>query len=61
MEFCNLPWDIKCLEFYKRKDIISKTASAFQIKKAIYQDSGEKYLQYKDFLYKYKKKYTWFN
>ena len=61
LEFCNLPWDKKCLEFYKRKDIISKTASSLQVKKAIYKDSGEKYLQYKQFLYKYGKKYTWFS
>ena len=27
MEFCELPWDKKCLEFYKRNDVISKTAS----------------------------------
>ena len=61
LEFCNLPWDKKCLEFYKRKDIISKTASSLQVKKAIYKDSGDKYLQYKQFLYKYGKKYTWFS
>ena len=61
LEFCNLAWDKKCLEFYKRKDIISKTASSLQVKKAIYKDSGEKYLQYKQFLYKYGKKYTWFS
>ena len=60
LKFCNLTWNKKCLEFYKRKDIISKTASSLQIKKAIYKDSGEKYLQYKQFLYKYGKKYTWF-
>ena len=23
MEYCGLPWDKKCLEFYKRKDIVS--------------------------------------
>ena len=22
MDFCELPWDKKCLEFYKRKDLI---------------------------------------
>ena len=27
MKFCELPWDKKCLEFYKRKDLFSKTAS----------------------------------
>ena len=61
LKFCNLPWNKKCLKFYKRKDIISKTASSLQVKKAIYKESGEKYLRYKQFLYKYGKKYTWFS
>jgi len=39
LKFCNLPWDKKCLEFYKRKDIFSKTASKYQIQNAIYKDS----------------------
>ena len=60
-EFCNLPWDIKCLEFYKRKDIISQTASSIQIRKSIYKDSIEKYLPYKQFLNEYRSKYNWFN
>lgn len=61
MKFCGLPWDIKCLEFYKRKDLISKTASNIQFRKAIYDDSINKYLQYKQFLSKYGNKYSWFN
>ena len=61
MKFCKLPWDKKCLEFYKRKDLISKTASNIQIRKAIYKHSLEKYLPYKKFLNKYVKKYSWFN
>ena len=61
MEFCNLPWDKKCLEFYKRKDLTSKTASNNQIRKAIYKDSDQKYLRYKQFLDEYGKKYKWFN
>ena len=60
-EFCNLLWDIKCLEFYKRKDIISQTASSIQIRKSIYKDSIEKYLPYKQFLNEYRGKYNWFN
>ena len=60
MKFCGLPWDIKCLEFYKRRDLISKTASNFQIRKAIYKDSINKYLPYKHFLSKYGNKYSWF-
>ena len=61
MNFCNLPWDKKCLEFYKRKDLISKTASNVQIREPIYKHSLDKYLPYKDYLGKYGKKYSWFN
>ena len=61
MEFCDLPWDKKCLEFYKRKDLISKTASNVQVRKAIYKHSSSKYAPYKKLLEKYGKKYTWYN
>ena len=61
LNFCNLKWDKKCLKFYKRKDIISKTASNIQIRKPIYKHSSEKYLPYKKLLDKYGKKYSWFN
>jgi len=61
MKFCELPWDTKCLEFYKRKDLISKTASNVQIREAIYKHSLEKYLPYKNLLDEYGNKYSWFN
>ena len=61
LKFCNLPWDKKCLQFFKRKDLISQTASNIQIRKAIYKDSIKKYLPYKQFLNKYGYKYYWFN
>ena len=61
IKFCNLPWDKKCLEFYKRKDLVSKTASNIQIRKAIYKDSLNKNLPYKKFLDKYGKKYSWYS
>ena len=57
MDFCELPWDKKCLEFYKRKDLISKTASNVQIREAIYKHSLEKYSPYKKLLNEYGKKY----
>ena len=60
MNFCDLEWDKNCLEFYKRKDIISKTASNVQIRKSIYKHSLNKYLHYKKFLKKYEEKYLWF-
>jgi len=61
MKFCGLAWDKKCLEFYKRKDLISKTSSNLQIRKAIYKHSKKKYLPYKQFLKKYGDKYSWYN
>jgi len=60
MKFCELTWDKKCLEFYKRKDLISKTASNMQIREGIYKHSLEKYLPYKKLLTKYGQKYFWF-
>jgi len=60
IEFCNLKWDKKCLEYYKRKDLISKTASNVQIRKAIYKNSEQKYTPYKKILFKYGNKYSWF-
>tara|TARA_Y100001970_G_C14080006_1_gene774160 strand:+ start:185 stop:556 length:372 start_codon:yes stop_codon:yes gene_type:complete len=60
MNFCELSWDKKCLEFYKRKDLISKTASNVQVRKAIYKHSLEKYLPYKKYLNQYGEKYSWF-
>ena len=60
MKFCNLPWSKKCLKFYKRRNLISQTASNIQIRQAIYKHSKEKYLPYKKLLEKYKDKYYWF-
>ena len=61
MKFCDLSWDKKCIEFYKRKDLISKTTSNIQIRKAINKDANKKYLPYEQFLSKYKDKYNWYN
>ena len=61
MNYCELPWDQKCLEFYKRKDLFSKTASNIQIRKPIYKPPLDRYLPYKEYLNKYGKKYPWFN
>ena len=61
MSFCNLPWDKKCLEFYKRKDIVCKTTSNIQIRDPIYKNSLDKYAPYKKLLGKYGNKYSWFN
>ncbi len=61
LNFCDLPWDKKCLEFYKRKDLPSRTASKLQIRKAIYKDSLTTHPAYKLLLKKYGNKYSWFN
>jgi len=61
MKFCGLPWNKKCLEFYKRKDLISRTASNIQIRKAIFKHPRDRYLPYKNFLDEYGKKYSWYN
>ena len=61
MKFCNLSWNKKCLEFYKRKDIVSYTASHRQIRKPIYKDSIDKHQPYKDLLNRYGNKYNWFD
>ena len=60
LNFCNLKWNKKCLEFYKRKDLTSQTASNIQIRQAIYKDKLNKYYPYKKMLNKYKNKYDWF-
>ena len=60
MKFCNLPWNKKCLQFYKRKDIISYTASHRQIRNPIYKESVDKHKPYKDLLSRYGNKYNWF-
>lgn len=61
LAFCDIPWNKKCLNFYKRKDLISRTTSNYQIRKAINSDSLKIYLPYKKFLKKYSEKYSWFN
>ena len=60
MQYCDLPWSEKCLEFHKRKDLISRTTSNLQVRKAIYKHSSIKSNPYKIFLQKYEKKYDWF-
>jgi len=60
MKFCNLEWSKSCLNFFKKKDLISQTASNIQIRKEIYKDSINKYDHYKEFISKHGKEYTWF-
>jgi len=58
-KYCNLPWDKKCLEFYKRNDLISKTTSNLQIRNPINQESLKKYEPYKKLFLQYTDRYQW--
>ena len=57
--FCNLEWDHKCLEFYKRDDLVNKTASNQQVRGQIFKNDSKKYAGYKEFFYPYLNKYEW--
>ena len=59
-KFCKLPWDQKCLEFYKN-DFVSLTVSNIQVRKPIFKDSLNTHLNYKKFLDKYGTKYSWWS
>jgi tetratricopeptide (TPR) repeat protein len=58
-EFCGLKWNKKYLEFYKRKDLYSKTISFNQIRKKISVYDANKYKPYVNLLDKYKNRYDW--
>lgn len=49
LDFLGMPWDDKCLEFYKTERSV-KTASADQVRKPIYTSSVEKWKQYEELL-----------
>ena len=59
--FCNLEWTVKSLEFHKRKDLFSKTASNIQIREKIYRYDNDKYNVYKKFIKEFENKYSWLN
>tara|TARA_B100001250_G_scaffold136967_1_gene117292 strand:- start:3020 stop:4603 length:1584 start_codon:yes stop_codon:yes gene_type:complete len=52
LNFCELPWENDCLEFYKNKRPV-KTASDTQIRNKIYDTSVNKWKKYESFLEKY--------
>lgn len=45
LEFCNLPWDQACIDFYKTKRRVS-TASLAQVRQPIYKDSVKLWKRY---------------
>jgi len=49
LEFCELPWEDKVLEYYKTKRPV-KTASIKQVRKGIYRSSVEKWRRYEKYL-----------
>jgi len=60
-KFCNLTWDKKCLEFYKRNDLFSNTASNNQIRASVQKYDQSKYQVYRKILKDHQKKYNWIN
>jgi tetratricopeptide (TPR) repeat protein len=58
-KFCDLEWNKKYLELYKRKDLYSKTISFNQIRKKISIYDTKKYKPYDNLLDEYKNKYKW--
>ncbi len=59
--FCNLEWDEKCLDFYKRDDLFTNTASINQIRSGVQKYDASKYETYKNLLNNYYDKYSWLN
>ena len=45
LEFCGLPWDSNCLEFFKNKRAVA-TASLVQIRSPIYKSSVKSWKNY---------------
>ena len=59
--FCNLKWDEKCLDYHKREDLFTNTASINQIRSAVKKYDTSKYEAYKEMLINYRDKYSWLN
>ena len=58
-DFCNLEWTEKCLDFYKRDDLFTNTASNNQIRRSIKKYDSSKYKVYEDKFKTYFDKYSW--
>ena len=61
LNFCNLKWSTKCLKFYNRSDLTSKTLSQNQIRNPIYKQNSNEVSNYYEFLKLSGKKYSWFS
>ena len=49
INYCELPWEEQCLEFYNNKNTV-KTASVSQVRKKIYKSSSKKWENFKTYL-----------
>jgi len=49
LDFCNLKWENKCMQFYKNKRNVS-TASTMQVRRPIYKDSIAAWKRYEKYL-----------
>jgi len=49
LEFCELDWDKKCLNFHTNTRAV-KTTSALQVRQKMYQGSSEAWKKYEDYL-----------
>ena len=58
-DFCNLTWNNKSLEFYKRKDLFTKTLSFSQVRSPVTSYNSDKYKDYHYLINDYKKSYDW--
>ena len=47
LSFCDIVWSEKVLDFYKREDLLSKTASNIQIRKQIYKYNKKRFEPYR--------------
>ena len=49
LDFCNLKWEAECLKFYENK-APSTTASAIQVRQAVYKTSVDQWRKYTPYL-----------
>ena len=49
LDFCDLKWSLRCVEFYKSKNSVS-TASLAQVRQPIYKTSVASWKNYSEYL-----------
>ena len=57
--FCNIKWNSKVLEFYKRDNLDIRTSSNIQIRNKITEYNSNKYSKYYNLFKEYQEKYPW--